>query len=149
MSAAPLGRVLGDLAAQLAALAHTRLELFSLEAAEARDRLLCRLALLLTAAIFLLLALLVATATFALYVWPGENRYLALGLLALGYAVIGAILAAWLWRRLRQDPPPFAVTAEVLAEDARALRPGPAAQAPRSQPVAGTPNGAAGPQETP
>ena len=78
----PIGRAFSDLAAQLAALAGTRLELFGLEARDAGDRLLCRLAALLAAAIFLLLALLVATLALALMFWPTEYRFLALGLLA-------------------------------------------------------------------
>jgi len=117
----PLGRAFSDLAAQLAALAGTRLELFGLEARDAGDRLLCRLATLLAAAVFLLLALLVATLALALLFWPTEYRYLALGLLALLYAALGAGLAAWLVHRLKRDPDPFSVTAEVLREDARAL----------------------------
>ena len=117
----PLGRAFSDLAAQLAALVGTRLELLGLEARDAGDRLLCRLAVLLVAAIFLLLALLVATLAVALAFWPTEYRFLALGLLALLYAAMGAALACWLIRRLRQDPDPFVVTVEVLREDARAL----------------------------
>ncbi|MHA3904668.1 phage holin family protein [Castellaniella sp. WN] len=117
----PLGRAFSDLAAQVAALAGTRLELFGLEARDAGDRLLCRLAALLAAAVFLLLALLVATLALALVFWPTEYRFLALSLLALLYAVLGAGLAGWLIHRLRHDPDPFAVTAEVLREDAGAL----------------------------
>ena len=118
----PIGRAFSDLAAQLAALAGTRLELFGLEAQDAGDRLLCRLAALLAAAIFLLLALLVATLALALMFWPTEYRFLALGLLALLYAVLGAGLAGWLVHRLKRDPDPFSVTAEVLREDEAGLR---------------------------
>lgn len=117
----PISRAFSDLAAQLAALAGTRLELFGLEARDAGDRLLCRLAALLAAAVFLLLALLVATLALALYFWPTESRFLALGLLALLYAVLGGGLAGWLIHRLKHDPDPFSVTTEVLREDARAL----------------------------
>ncbi|MGB3425677.1 MAG: phage holin family protein [Castellaniella sp.] len=117
----PISRAFSDLAAQLAALAGTRLELFGLEAQDAGDRLLCRLAALLAAAVFFLLALLVATLAVALAFWPTEYRFLALGLLALLYAVSGAGLAGWLVHRLKHDPDPFSVTAEVLREDARAL----------------------------
>ncbi len=116
-----LGRALVDLAAQSAALIGTRLELFSLEARDARDRLLCRLALLLASAIFLLLALLVATLAIALAYWPTEHRFLALGLLALLYAVLGIALAGCLVWRARRDPDPFAVTIDVLREDAQSL----------------------------
>jgi len=117
----PLGRAVSDLAAQSAALLGTRLELFGLEARDVGDRLLCRLAVLLAAAVFLLLALLVATLTVALIFWPTEYRFWALGLLALLYAVLGGGLACWLVRRLHRDPDPFAVTVDVLRADAQAL----------------------------
>ena len=117
----PLGRAFSDLAAQSAALLATRLELFGLEARDIGDRLVCRLAVLLAAVVLLLLALLVATLTVALMFWPTEYRFWALGLLALLYAVLGGALACWLVRRLRLDPDPFAVTAEVLRADAQAL----------------------------
>lgn len=116
-----LGRAFADLAAQGAALLGTRLELFSLEAQEARDRLFCRLAMLLAAAVFLLLALLVATLAVALAFWPTEYRFLALGLLALLYGVLGLGLAGFLIWRSGRDPDPFAVTVAVLREDAMAL----------------------------
>lgn len=121
MSMGTLGRAFADLAAQGAALLGTRLELFGLEAQEARDRLLCRLAMLLAAAVFLLLALLVATLAVALAFWPTEHRFLALGLLALLYAVLGLGLAGYLVWRSGRDPDPFAVTVAVLREDAMAL----------------------------
>ncbi|MFV0284341.1 MAG: phage holin family protein [Castellaniella sp.] len=117
----PIGRAFSDLAAHLAALAGTRLELFGLEARDAGDRLLCRLAVLLAAVVFLVLALLVATLTLALVFWPTEYRFLALGLLVLLYAVLGVGLAGWLIHRLKHDPAPFSVTVEVLREDAQAL----------------------------
>ncbi|MGB6241550.1 MAG: phage holin family protein [Castellaniella sp.] len=114
-------RAVADLAANSTALIGTRLELLGLEAQDARDRLLGRLALLLAAAICLLLALLVATLAVALYFWPTEHRFLALGLLAALYALLGAGLVAVLLSRLRQDPAPFSVTADVLRQDARSF----------------------------
>ena len=118
----PLGRAFSDLAAQVVALGGTRLELLGLEARDAGDRLLRRLAALLAAAVFLTLALLVATLALALIFWPTEYRYLALGLLALLYAALGTGLAAWLIHRLKHDPDPFSVTVEVLREDEAGLR---------------------------
>lgn len=129
MPMAAFGRSLADLAAQAATLVATRLELFSLEALQARDRLLWRLAVLLMAVFLLMLALLVATLAFALSVWPAEYRTLALSLLALGYGVLGGLLLLWLWVRFRRDPEPFAVTADVLKADARALGARPATDA--------------------
>ncbi|MFT0533013.1 phage holin family protein [Castellaniella hirudinis] len=122
---------LQDLAGQTLDLAATRLELAGLEALQARDRLLCRLAVLFLAGIFILLALLVASLALALWAWPTEQRYLALVGLAGVYAVLGAGLAFWLVRRLRRDAPLFAVTLDVLRQDAQALRPAASAVAPR------------------
>lgn len=122
-----LRRALSEVAAQLAAIAHTRLELFSLEAAEARAQFFRQLALALAAAVCLFMALLVATLALGLYFWPTEYRYLALGLLALAYVIVGGILAWRLCVALARGPAPFSVLAEVLGEDARALqRPDPA-----------------------
>uniref|UniRef100_UPI00333F396A phage holin family protein n=1 Tax=Castellaniella defragrans TaxID=75697 RepID=UPI00333F396A len=121
-----LRRALLDLAAHAAAMAHTRFELFSLEAAEARSALFRHLALALVAAACLFMALLVATLGVVLYFWPTEYRNLALGLLALGYAVIGGILAWRLYTSLAHGAAPFAALAEVLGEDAQALRREPA-----------------------
>lgn len=117
-------RALAELAGQLLSMGRTRLELFGTEALIARDRLLCRLALLLAALLFLMMALLVASVAFALYVWPGPERYLALALLALAYAVIAGGCAAWLLRLLQRESPPFVRTLEVLEADAAALLPG-------------------------
>ena len=58
----------------------------------------------------------------ALMFWPTEYRFLALGLLALLYAVLGAGLAGWLIHRLKRDPDPFSVMVEVLREDEAGLR---------------------------
>ncbi len=119
-------------------MAHTRFELFSLEAAEARALLFRRLGLALAAAACLFMALLVATLAIGLYFWPTEYRYLALGLLALAYAVAGGILAWRLCDGLARGPAPFSALVEVLGEDAEALRSGPArVQAPEPVPEPG------------
>ncbi|MFA7437744.1 phage holin family protein [Castellaniella sp.] len=136
-------RAFVDVAHHVAALAGTRLELFGLEALEARDRLLQRLAVLLAAALCLFLALLVVTLTVALLFWPTPWRFWALGLMALAYALAGLALAWWLVHKVRHDPPPFATTAAVLGEDTRALvglharraAPGQAADDPEDPPV--------------
>lgn len=130
MRMAAIGRSLASLAAQVADLVATRLELFGLEALQARDRLLWRLAVLLAAVFLLMLAVLVATVAFALSVWPTEYRTLALSLLALAYAVVGGLLLLWLWVRWLRDPEPFSATVAVLQDDARALGAGLASQSP-------------------
>lgn len=125
-----LRQTLADLAASVLAMAHTRLALFSLEAAEARQTLFQMAALAVAAALCLFLAVLIATLSVALYFWPTEYRFLALGLLALGYALIGVGLCWRLRTRLQHDAAPFAATVAVLGEDAQSLRrPSPAQSA--------------------
>lgn len=139
---------LQDLLGQTLALVATRLELASLEALQARDRLLCRLAVLLLSAIFVLLALLVATLAFALWAWPTEQRYVALACMAGLYAVLGLGLMYGLMRQLRRDVPPFAVTRDVLHQDAQALHPGGSAvdSDARSAPTPAAVSPASGPE---
>lgn len=116
-------------------MAHTRFELFSLEAAEARADLFRRMGMALAAAACLFMALLVATLAIGLYFWPTEYRYLALGLLVLAYGVAGGVLIWRLCHGLAHGPAPFSALAEVLGEDAQALRREPArVPAPRPEP---------------
>lgn len=117
-----LRQALGELGANVLAMANTRLALFSLEAAEARQVLFQLVGLAVAAALCLSLALLIATLTVALYFWPTEYRFVALGLLALVYAVVGLGLCWRLRTRLAQEPAPFAATVAVLGEDAQGLR---------------------------
>jgi len=99
----------------------TRLELFALEAAEEKSRLIKLLGLAFAALLFITLAMLVFSVTIAVAFWPTENRYMALGLLAACYALIG-IVSLWAVRRqLLFGPTPFAATIEELGRDADML----------------------------
>lgn len=118
---ASLGRALSDLAAQSASLVATRIELLGLEAQDAQARLLQNLAVLLLAVFALLAALTVATVAVVSCVWDTGQRNLALGLMALFYAAAAGGLFVWLWLRLRRAAP-FAVTRQVLLDDARMLQ---------------------------
>ena len=112
---------LGGVAAGVAGLARTRLELLSLEAAEEKSRILGLLGMAAAALLFLVLALLVFTATIVVAFWPTDQRYVALGCLAGAYAVIGLALFCKVRRDLARQPPPFAATLDVLGHDAAAL----------------------------
>ena len=117
-----LRQVLSDLGASVIEMACTRLELLSLEAAQARQLLFRLAGLAVAAALCLFMALLVASLGIVLVFWPTEYRNLALALLALGYAVIGLAL---LWRLrviLLHGAAPFEATREVLKADAQSLR---------------------------
>lgn len=119
-----------NLASSVLAMAHTRLALFSLEAAEARQTLFQMAVLAVAAALCLFLAVLIATLSVALYFWPTEYRFVALGLLTLGYALIGLGLCWRLRTHLRDGAAPFAATVAVLGEDVQILRrPSPARSA--------------------
>ena len=73
------------------------------------------------ALLFLTLAVLVFTVSIAVAFWPTENRYLALGLLAGLYAVLGVGLLVAVRQALLYGPPPFSATLEELGRDAELL----------------------------
>lgn len=107
-----------DLAGTVVSALRTRLELFSLEAAEQRSRLIRLLAMTFGALLCITLAVLVFTLLLALYFWPTEYRYWALGLLALGYGLIGLGLFWAVRNALVNDPVPFSATLDELRRDA-------------------------------
>ena len=94
-------------ASGLVGLLRTRLELLALEAADEKARLLKLLGMAFAALLFLTLAVLVFTVSIAVAFWPTENRYLALGLLAGLYAVLGVGLLVAVRQALLYGPPPF------------------------------------------
>lgn len=108
---------IGDIATTVLSMASTRLELFSLEAAGEKSRLVRVLCMAFGALFLLALALLVFSVAVALYFWPTEARYLALGVLALIYAVLGLALFVGVWHCLRNGPPPFSATLGELKRD--------------------------------
>lgn len=107
----------GQLASTLVSIVGTRLELFSIELAEQRVRLLKVMCLTVGALLCLVLALLVVSLLVGLYFWPTEYRYLALGLLALAYLLIGLGLAWWVKNELCANPVPFEATLDELRRD--------------------------------
>lgn len=112
-----LRQAVGGLAATLLSILRTRFELFALEAAEQKANVLTLLGLAFGALIFLTLALLVFTGTVAVYFWPTEDRYVALGVLAFLYFAIGLGLLVAVRSRLVHGPAPFAATLDELRRD--------------------------------
>lgn len=108
-------------ASSLVGLARTRLELLALEAAGEKARLLKLLGMAFAALLFLTLAVLVFTITVAVAFCPTEDRYLALGLLAAFYLVVGVVLLLVVRHGLVYGPAPFAATLEELGRDAELL----------------------------
>ncbi|CAB3735706.1 phage holin family protein [Achromobacter kerstersii] len=108
-------------ASSLVGLVRTRLELLALEAADEKSRLLKLLGMAFAALLFLTLAVLVFTVTVAVLFWPTEDRYLALGLLAAFYGIVGVALLLVVRHGLVYGAPPFAATLEELGRDAELL----------------------------
>lgn len=109
------------LLAHALALLLTRGELAALELADARDRAVRWLALALVAAVLLLAALVTVSVWVAAIFWDGP-RVLAVGLLAVGYAVAGAIAFSILRREVAAAPPILSETRAELGKDRDALR---------------------------
>lgn len=112
-----LRQSVSDMAGTLLSVICTRLELFSIEASEQKARLVMVLGMAFAALLFLTLALLVFSIAVALYFWPTEQRYLALGLLALLYGVVGIGFFWVLRHELLFEPMPFAATLNELKRD--------------------------------
>lgn len=107
---------LSRLAAGLLAVAHTRLELFSVDLSEAQEHLL---GLLLTglAAVFALgVGLVLATFALILLFWD-SHRLLALGVIATIYLGAGLVLAMRLSRQVREAPQLFSASLAELSKD--------------------------------
>jgi uncharacterized membrane protein YqjE len=109
------------LLAHALALLLTRSELAALELADARDRAVRWLALALVAAVLLLAALVTVSVWVAAIFWDGP-RVLAVGLLAVGYAVAGAVAFSILRREVAAAPPILSETRAELEKDRDALR---------------------------
>jgi uncharacterized membrane protein YqjE len=126
----------GELACTMLSIVRTRLELFSLEASEQKTQLVKVLGMAFGALLFLTLAVLVFSIAVALYFWPTDQRYVAMGVLALVYFVIGVILAVGIWRKLVYETMPFSATLDELRRDLvllERLRDPDAAAAPRTR----------------
>lgn len=99
------------------ALARTRLELFSLEAAQQKSRVFKLLVMSQVAMVCLLLAMIILSVAIALAFWPTSYRFVALGVMVLVYFLVGVGLLVSVWRSLRHGPLPFAATLEELGHD--------------------------------
>lgn len=108
------------LAANIAALLETRLELASVELAEERERLKSMIVLLITSVVALAFAGLAATAGVIAYFWDTHRMGAIIGVTVFYAAVAG--FALWRMAELRRDaPPPFEATLAELQKDRRWL----------------------------
>jgi uncharacterized membrane protein YqjE len=112
------------LLANLTGLAHTRLELLSVELQEELARLGLILLVALVCLFFVILGL--AFATVALLIAVGEDHRLAASaLFSVVFFVVGAVSAAWMRRLARTKPKVFDVSLSELRKDRELLMPGP------------------------
>ncbi|MBP6020614.1 MAG: phage holin family protein [Burkholderiaceae bacterium] len=107
----------GELACTLLSVVRTRLELFALEAGGQKSHLIAVLGFAFGALLFLTLAVLVFSIAVALYFWPTDQRYLALGLLALIYCGLGIWMFLVVRHKLLYAATPFAATLDELRRD--------------------------------
>jgi uncharacterized membrane protein YqjE len=116
-----LVRSMRVLLAHVVSLFATRGELAALELADARDRMVRWLALGLVGAVFLLGALMTVSLWLAAVFWDGPRGWV-LGLLAVVYALGGAIAFSIVRREVAAAPALLAQTRAELEKDRDALR---------------------------
>jgi uncharacterized membrane protein YqjE len=109
------------LAASLLGVLHTRLSLAGLELEEEIERLIGLLVTAFAIVLFATLTLLVSS-LFVVLACPEGERLTALGILALVYALLAALLWWKLRRDLKRRPPMFAATLAELENDRAAIR---------------------------
>ena len=112
---------LAQLAASALALLRTRIELASVEFAEARERIKSMAVLAAVGAVLALFALLF-TSLFVIVCFWEANRVAAVGGVALFYIVVAAVTFLRLRKISREATNPFAASLEELEHDAAALR---------------------------
>ena len=112
-----LRQTVGEMASTLLSIVRTRIELFSVEATDQKIRLIKVLSMAFGALLFLTLAVLVFSIAIALYFWPTDARYMALGALALAYAVLGLGFFWAVRNALVFEPIPFSATIDELRRD--------------------------------
>jgi uncharacterized membrane protein YqjE len=118
-----------NLGARALGLATTRIELASVEMAEARVRLIKSLLLVGAALLVAFLALTTISFGIVVYFWDG-NRMAAITVLAVIY-VVAAVILWYRYQALSRDAPTlFAATLAALRADAAALRREPREPAP-------------------
>jgi len=111
---------LTNLAATLVGIAHTRLELLSVDLEEQRAQLLTQLILVL-AALFLVGVGVVLAAMLLVVTFWDTHRLLVLGLLTGFFLATGLAAAAVAVYRLRTQPRPFAASLSELRKDRQQL----------------------------
>lgn len=107
------------LLAALVQLVQNRVELFGLELAQEKDRGLRLFTQAAVAAIFLLLSAVVLTILFVAFFWETPYRLWALGLLGLGYGLVGLVMLLRAKSSVTSYQHAFNATVEELRRDAQ------------------------------
>lgn len=110
---------LGRIVSAAASIAQTRIEIFGIELAEEKDRLLSTLLLSLIALMVGMLALMGLTALVVIVLWD-SYRWQPLAILSVIYVLIAGFCAIRVRDAVRHAPPPFETTRAEFEND-RAL----------------------------
>lgn len=113
-------RSISRLAASLAGLARTRIELFAVELQEEKLRAITLLLWLCLGLTFAIAGMLVAIGTLALWLWQRAGYFGLIGL-AGGALVVAGVIFRRLRLQLIRGPLPFAGTVEEFKKDAGSL----------------------------
>jgi uncharacterized membrane protein YqjE len=105
--------------AALVQLVQNRVELFGLELAQEKDRGLRLFTQAAIAAIFILLSAVVLTILFVAFFWETPYRLWALGLLGLGYGLVGLVMLVRVKTSMASYKHAFIATVEELQRDAQ------------------------------
>lgn len=111
---------LGDLAATLVAMAHTRLDLLSTDLEEDRDHLLTLTITSLSALFFLGIGVVLSALVLVVLFWD-THRILILGLLAAAFLALGLVAANRARRLAKSKPRLFASSLSELFKDREQL----------------------------
>ncbi len=111
-----MASALSKIAGAFASIAQTRVEIFGIELAEEKDRLLSTLLLSLVALMVGLLALIGLSALVVVVLWD-SYRWQPLAILSLIYVLIAAYCAIRVRDAIRHAPPPFETTRAEFEND--------------------------------
>ena len=113
---------LGQLAATLTNIVHTRLELAAVELEEEFSRFFSTLLWSLTALFFAGIAVMLAILTLIAAFWDTAHRYTVLFSLLGLFSALAILIALWLRNAIRNRPGLLAFTLAELKKDSAALR---------------------------
>lgn len=112
---------LANVGSDLVSMIRTRIALFGLELNIETSRVFGLLFLVCAAMVCALLAVLFASLLIATYFWDTPYRLLAIGLLAVGYALAALVVVWILCSKMKSEAGPFHATLQELERDVQML----------------------------